>query len=89
MIPCFNCNPAGVAGNGDPGCAYCSGRGTMMTDPETARDVNAAIAATRMRQPVAIALSSDGDLVALASDGTLWRFDNRAGWIDLPALPQP
>jgi hypothetical protein len=64
----------------------------MMTDPETARDVNAAIEATRMRQPVAIALASDGptqSLAVLASDGTLWRLDGRLGWHELPALPQP
>lgn len=91
MIPCFNCNP-NDEGTADPACPYCSGKGQIQTDAETAQAVNEAIIRRRATQkperyPVAIAAYGD-HLAALANDGTLWRTSHE-GWRSLEALPQP
>lgn len=93
MIPCFNCDPRGE-GTADPSCPYCSGKGQIQTDAETAKGVNEAVRLRRLnvkpeRYPVAIAANEDG-LMALANDGTMWiSHDDGESWDALSALPPP
>jgi hypothetical protein len=97
-IPCFNCNVNGD-GSTDPACPYCNGHGQIATDPETAAQVNAAVARRRVeismsdkpvRHPVTVLTDHQGSVFVVANDGTMWEWDADAdAWEPFTDLPQP
>lgn len=99
LIPCPQCNPTNSFERVDPDCPYCSGRGKISTDADTAATVYTkllgsgpvptAAPAMPARYPIAISQGSVyNTTVVIANDCTIWLWDG-SDWFKLPALPQP